>query len=113
MTEESLYEAKTFDEFWKVYVSMHDRPATRALHAVATASMLGCVFMGIRTRRIGWFVAAPIVDYAIAQTSHRLFQGNRTEPYRNPPWHLRAELQLFWLTITGRMDAEIERLRAS
>lgn len=113
MTDESLYEARDFDAFWRIYVSLHSRPATRAMHCLATTAMMLCVARGLHQRRLRWLLAAPLVDYAIAQTSHRLLEHNRTQPYRNPPWHLRAELRMWWLTISGGMDAEIERLGLS
>jgi hypothetical protein len=108
--EEDLYEARDFDAFWRVYVQMHRAPATRRLHFVATTCAMACVLQAVRTRRLGWLVAAPLVDYAIAQSAHRLFEKNRTQPYRNPPWHLRAELRLWRLTLAGTMDEEIARV---
>jgi hypothetical protein len=112
MKEEALYEAKDFDAFWRIYVQMHARPATRGLHFLATSAMMACVAQGVRTRRIRWLLAAPLVDYAIAQSAHRLVEKNRTQPYRNPPWHLQAELRLWWLTLTDRMDEEVARITA-
>jgi hypothetical protein len=97
---ESLYEAPTFEAFWETYQSMHRKPATRRLHFVATTAAMACVAQAVRTRRARWLLVAPLVDYAIAQSAHRFVEGNRTQPYRNPPWHLRAELRLWWQTLT-------------
>ncbi len=55
----------------------------------------------------------PLVDYAIAQSSHRLFEKNRTLPWKNTVWHTRAELRMFRLTFTGRMSREVARCAAA
>jgi hypothetical protein len=107
--EEELYEAKDFEAFWTAYVGLHRHPLTRALHCVATTCAMACIACGFATRNVLWFAIAPLVDYAIAQTSHRVVERNRTQPYRNPPWHIRAELKLWFLTLTGRMGAEVAR----
>jgi hypothetical protein len=112
-SEEALYEARDFDAFWRVYVQMHRSPTTRRVHFLATSVAMACVAQAARTRRLRWLILAPIADYAIAQTSHRVLEKNRTQPYRNPPWHLRAELRLWWLTLVDQMDDEIERLDAT
>ena len=55
-------------------------------------------------------MAAPLVDHAIAQVSHRLFEQNRTTPWRHPLWHARAEVRMLGMTLRGRMGAEVARL---
>jgi len=35
-------------------------------------------------------LAAPLVNFAIAQASHRAFEQNRTTPWKNQLWHTRA-----------------------
>ena len=88
------YRACTFEEFWPSYLAMHSRPETQRLHALATLTAIGCVVGGLATGHF-WLVAlAPLADHAIAQLSHRVFEKNRTTPWKNPLWHARAELRL-------------------
>ena len=96
------YDVKTFEEFWPHYAALHARRETRALHAVATLSCLGLLGAAVFSRRPLLAVAAPLVDYAIAQASHRLFERNRTTPWKNQLWHTRAELRMLGRTLTGR-----------
>jgi len=100
---EALYEAKTFEEFWDHYQEIHAGRGTRLAHAAGTAAALALVALGIARRSRKLFVAAPLVDYAIAQLSHR-GTGERTQPYRRPLWHARAELRLFRSTIRSLRD---------
>ncbi len=90
----ALYEAESFEAFWREYERAHADPRTRRWHAVATLSAGALIAAGLATGRPWLVVAAPLVDYAIAQASHRRIEGNRTQPWRRPHWHLRAELRL-------------------
>ena len=105
----SPYDVATFEEFWPHYVRLHTRPETQWLHVAATASCIGLLAAGAVTRSPWLVVAAPLADYAIAQISHRLFEKNRTTPWRRQDWHTRAELRMMSLVLTGRMRAEVER----
>lgn len=94
-TPHDLHATRDFESFWRIYRGLHEDPRTRALHAVATGSAIVLVGWGVLARRAGPILAAPLVDHAIAQASHRLIEHNRTTPLRRPLWHLRAELRLF------------------
>ncbi len=98
----SLYDAKSFGEFWERYQEIHSHPRTRALHAVATASALGMLALAVARKNPWLALLAPPLDYAIAQLSHRA-EGTRTQPLRRPLWHARAEWRLFRKSID---DAE-------
>ena len=89
-----MYEARDFEEFWERYAEAHSDPRTRRAHAVATLSAGAMIVTGVATARPWMIFAAPVVDYAIAQSSHRRVEGNRTTPWRKPLWHVRAELRL-------------------
>lgn len=108
-TGASPYDAPSFEAFWPSYVRMHTRPETQVLHAVATLSAITLVAAGVVTMRPSLVVLAPVVDYAVAQTSHRVFEKNRTTPWRHHAWHARAELRMLWLVLRGRMRAEVAR----
>ena len=103
------YAVRTFEEFWPHYVGLHTRPATQVSHAVATASCVALLAAAALLRKPALAVLAPLVDFAVAQASHRLFERNRTTPWKNQIWHTRAELRMLRLVLTGRMGAEVER----
>ena len=101
-TSESLYNANSFGEFWEHYQALHSHPRTRAVHAVATASALGMLGLAFARRSAKLALLAPVIDYSIAQLSHRQ-DGTKTQPYRRPLWHARAEWRMFRATLR---DAE-------
>lgn len=98
-TSDDLYAAQSFGEFWEHYQKLHANPRVRAAHAVATAAGLGLFFLAIKRRALALALAAPLVDHAIAQGSHRYFDGTSTRPLRRPWWHARAEWRLFRETV--------------
>jgi hypothetical protein len=89
-----LYASPDFDAFWHAYQELHADPRVRVAHAIATASAGALLVAALVLRSPALAIAAPLVDFAIAQASHRA-TGTRTQPYRKPWWHLRAELRLF------------------
>ena len=105
----SAYDVATFEDFWPYYVRLHRRPATQWMHALATTSCVTLLAAGVASRSPLLIVAAPLADYAIAQISHRIFEKNKTTPWRRQDWHTRAELRMLRLVVTGRMKDEVER----
>lgn len=98
MTRDAMYAAKTFEEFWQHYDDLHAYPSVRLAHAAGTASALLLAARAVVRRDPRLAIAAPIVDYAISQLSHRV-HGERTRPLQRPLWHARAEWRLFRRTV--------------
>jgi hypothetical protein len=107
----AAYTVDRFEAFWPHYVRMHQRRPTQALHAVASLAWPALAVAAAVARRPELLLAAPACDYLVAQASHRLFERNQTTPWKNPLWHTRAELRMLRLVLTGRMSAEVARVR--
>jgi hypothetical protein len=105
------YAEGTFEGFWPHYVRLHTRRETHVLHAVATLSCAALLGAAALTRQPLLALAAPLADYLVAQSSHRLFEANRTTPWRKPQWHARAELRMLRLVLAGRMAREVRLYR--
>lgn len=108
-TSDSLYDANNFGEFWERYQELHSAPRTRAMHALGTATALGMFALAVKRRSPLLALLAPVVDYAIAQTSHRR-DGVKTTPMRKPLWHARAEWRLFRATLRDAEDRWYQRM---
>lgn len=107
--DDAPYRAGSFEAFWPYYVRLHARPETQLAHAVATTSALALGALAVAHASPLLLLLAPLVDFGIAQASHRLVERNRTRPWRHPLWHARAELRMYRLVLTGRMAAETAR----
>lgn len=103
------YAAQTFEEFWPHYVRLHTRRETHVMHAAGTISFATLAVLAVALRSPLLLFAAPLADYLLAQTSHRLFERNATKPWKHHAWHARAELRMLRLVVTGRMMGEVER----
>jgi hypothetical protein len=97
-TTDDLYESETFEEFWEHYQEVHASRNVRIAHAAATATALLIAARAAAKRSWKLALAAPLIDHAISQLSHRA-GGDRTQPLRRPLWHARAELRLFRSTL--------------
>jgi hypothetical protein len=102
-------EMHSFEEFWPFYVSEHSHPANRALHFMGSTLAMGSIAAGLLTRRPGFFLAAPLLGYGFAWVGHFLVEGNRPATFKYPVWSLRGDAVMWWKTVTGTMDVEIER----
>ena len=100
---DAMYEARSFEEFWQHYQEVHAGRGTRIAHAAGTGAALLLAASAVMRRSWKLALAAPLVDYAVAQLSHRA-SGERTQPMRRPLWHARAEWRLFRSTIRSFRD---------
>ena len=60
-------------------------------------------------------IAAPIAGYGFAWFGHFVFEKNRPASWLGPKqlaWSLRGDLRMWRYMLVGKMDAEVERLRA-
>jgi hypothetical protein len=104
-------EIRSFAEFWPYYVAEHSKPVTRTLHFAGTAAALGCAVTLAAKGKWKWLPLALAPGYAAAWVGHFLVEKNRPATFRYPLWSLLADQKMFGLMLTGKMDAEIEKLR--
>ena len=97
---DKLYTAATFEEFWQHYQELHASRSTRVAHAIGTTTAILLLARAVARRSVKLAIAAPVIDYAIAQASHRA-EGVATHPHKKPLWHARAELRLWRSTISS------------
>lgn len=109
MRRASLDAAETFEAFWPAYVRLHARPETQLAHLAGTLSCGALLVAALVTRSVALAALAPLVDYLLAQGSHRLVERNRTTPWKHPAFHARAELRMARLVLAGRMAEETRR----
>jgi len=103
------YAVTSFEAFWPHYVRLHQRPETGKWHAVATVASVSLIGAAILQKSLLLLALAPLANHLIAQSSHRLFEKNRSTPWRNPLWHTRAEFRMLRLVVGGRMASEVAR----
>lgn len=99
----------TFEEFWPEYVCAHGRVATRVVHTLGT--LAGWMILGaaLTSRRWWWIAGALAVPYGLAWISHFFIEHNRPASFEHPLWSGWADQRMVFLTLVGRMGAEVRR----
>jgi hypothetical protein len=108
----SEQEIKSFEEFWPFYVAEHSLPTTRALHFAGTATALACAATFVASRKWKWLPLALVPGYAAAWVGHFLVEKNRPATFKYPLWSFMADQKMFGLMLAGKMEEEIERIKA-
>lgn len=106
----SEQEMKSFDEFWPYYVAEHSRKGTRALHYAGTLTGLACVAAFVARGKWKWLPLAFLPGYAAAWAGHFLIEKNRPATFQYPLWSFLADQKMLALMLTGKMEAEVERV---
>lgn len=101
--------AKSYREFWPIYLAEHSRPATRALHYLGTG--LGLVLLAGGLVMGDWrlVVAALGAGYGLAWIGHAFVENNRPATFTHPLWSFISDFRMFGLWLAGRLARELER----
>ena len=102
--------ARTYREFWPQYVAAHRRLITQRVHLMSTLIGTACAIVGIASGQWVWLALSPVVAFAIAVSSHILFEGNKPTMGQHPFFSVCADLHMCGLLIVGRMGQEATRL---
>jgi hypothetical protein len=103
------YSVQSFEDFWPHYVRLHTKPETQWIHAAATCTSIVLLTAAVARKSLFLAAISPFANHLIAQSSHRLFEANKSTPWKNQIWHTRAEIRMLRLVVTGRMAKEVSR----
>ncbi|MBX3225244.1 MAG: DUF962 domain-containing protein [Labilithrix sp.] len=101
---------ETFEQFWDFYVGEHKKKATRIFHFVGTTAAVSCFAAGLLTKRRWLLLVAPICGYGPAWISHFFIEKNKPASFKYPLWSLQADFVMWWKTLSGQMQAEVDRV---
>ncbi len=102
---------ETFEEFWPFYLGEHSLPATRWMHFFGSSAALGLLASGLITGSWTMFPAALVCGYAFAWVSHFFIEKNRPATFTYPLWSFIADWKMWFFMATGRLNAELNRLK--
>lgn len=101
----------SYAEFWDFYVAEHSQPATRLLHFVGTSLGIVLLVWVIRTGNWAYLPLCFVVGYAFAWFSHFVVEKNKPATFQYPLWSFISDYKMMFYMLTGRMNAEVERVR--
>jgi hypothetical protein len=105
---------QSFAEFWPYYAREHSVPGCRALHFVGSTLVL--VLLAVIVARVvspWWFFALPFIGYGFAWVGHFVIEKNRPATFKYPFWSFIGDWKMWYLMLTGRMSAELDRINAA
>ena len=62
------------------------------------------------TRNLYYFPLALVVGYAFAWFAHYVVEKNKPATFKYPFWSFISDYKMMWYMLTGRMNAEAERV---
>jgi hypothetical protein len=109
--EETMAErSPTFTEFWPEYLGAHRDPRTRAVHY--TGTILGVISFIVFLITMDWefLVAAPLIGYLPAMSTHPIFEGNIPKTFEHPVLSFLSDFYMLYNFLTGRLAGELDKL---
>lgn len=103
----------TLRQYWPLYLQAHRRPATRAVHYLATVFGAAMTLSAALTGQL-WMVLLGIGGaYAMAIAAHWFLERNQPLILVNPLWGAICDLRMMGLALTGRLGRELATHGAS
>jgi hypothetical protein len=100
-----------FERFWVYYLSVHQDPWTRRVHALATVVGTSCVMVAFPlTLQAQWLFLGPALGYPIAWFSHLVFEKRPPAAFTHPLWALLCDFRMMRLMMMGKLDEEASRV---
>lgn len=93
---------KTYNEFYRFYLTEHQNKASRILHFTGTFLVFVLLFLAVFN---GWdweWIFLPLVGYAFAWVGHAFFEKNKPATFKYPLWSLNSDFKLFFEILFGR-----------
>jgi hypothetical protein len=101
---------ESFEGFWPYYVSEHKEKGTRILHFVGTTAAMGCIAGAVVSGKRWLLLAAPVVGYSASWIGHFVVEKNKPATFKHPLWSLRGDMVMWWKTMRGELQAEVDRV---
>ena len=97
----------SYAEFWPFYLQEHAQPRTRTFHYIGTSLVIAIAAIAIVTMNWLLLLAMPVAGYFFAWVSHAFIERNKPATFIHPLWSLVSDFRMFFMWVTGRLDAEL------
>ena len=93
-----------FEEYYKQYLSLHTKGATRCLHFIGNISTLFfLLFVLISDISLFWLILTPFIVYPFAWSGHFFFEKNKPAAFSSPFYAKLSDWRMMWDLITRRI----------
>jgi hypothetical protein len=102
--------SRGFAEYWARYVRYHADPRVRRLQFAATTVGIGVAVSGVLTRRLSLIALATAFAFAPAAVARAVWGKDTGDLHGAPLYRVASALKAWRLTLSGGMQAEVERV---
>jgi hypothetical protein len=103
------HDIQSYEAFWPFYLGEHANPLNRKLHFIGTSLAIGIGATAVMTGQWWMLPAMPVAGYGFAWVGHFIVEKNRPATFTYPLWSLRGDFEMWWKTITGELDADLDK----
>ena len=101
----------SFREFYPYYLQEHSNKTCRRLHFIGTSLVIAIAAAALLTGNLSWLWALPLAGYGFAWLGHFGYEKNRPATFKHPWLSFLGDHKMACYMVSGRIDAEFERLR--
>lgn len=104
---------KTYQEFYRFYLSEHRVKTCRRLHFVGTFLVFIMAFIAIISENAWLWLVVPLMGYGFAWVGHYFFEKNQPATFKYPLWSLISDFKMFFQLLFGRISFDANKDRSS
>ncbi len=95
---------KTYQDFYKFYLTEHSDTTCRILHFIGTSIIFIIAFFALYLNQPKLWISVPIVGYGFAWVGHFFFEKNKPATFKYPLWSLISDFKMFFQILTGNIS---------
>mgnify|MGYP001188038603 FL=1 len=98
-----MNEPKTFSEYYKYYLTLHQNKTCRRLHALGQLTTLATLAYILYSQNWLLLLILPFVVYPFAWSGHYFFEKNKPAAFSNPLWAKACDWVMLKDMLTGKI----------
>ncbi len=95
---------KTYEEFYKYYLSEHQNTTSRLLHVIGTTIVIALTITAIYHRNFKLLLLVPVAGYGFAWVGHFFFEKNKPATFKYPLWSLKSDFKMYFDILSGKIN---------
>lgn len=103
MSEERI---KTYEEFYKFYLSQHQNKVCRFLHVLGTTIVLALAITSVYHKEPKLLIMVPLAGYGFAWVGHFFFEQNKPATFQYPWWSLKSDFKMYFDILSGKISMD-------
>ena len=100
---------KTYQEFYKFYLTQHSNKTCRLLHVIGTTIIFALLLTAIYHKTPKLLLWIPITGYGFAWVGHFFFEKNRPATFQYPLWSLKSDFKMYFDILSGKLSLDTSK----